>query len=319
MAFGLTAPRMNFVVRSTGMSSPDGQLTLQAGSVLDVDLVPVGSGMRSAFSPIGTTVSPDGSPRFTGQIRVQFAGLRGSGTGYRVTGFRPGPARLIAASGARILDTVDLMIIGKEASGMVVLDALDAHRLRMSADQVKVLKESINGSKSIIVDQQIVDLLAALLDNGDVDVMSLLRRGAAQHGVVQGDKVFVKAVDLSGFKGTPVISNDGQKLVDLICSMLKLFPKGDFDIGFPRPVGGETGFDPAHDVFFPVRDLAAAKKCWEGKAGGPLSEMLQPARSKVAAAMRQSDATFHVFFPDGLNHLHVNVTKFPTIVADLNV
>ena len=319
MGFDTTAPRANFVIWSSGSSSLNGRVTLQTGSVLDVDLVPVSSAGRGAFSPVGTTVSPDGSPRFTGQIRVQFAGLRVTGTGYRVTGFRPGPARLIAASGLNVLDTVDLLVVGEEIPGMVVLDALEAHMLRMSADQVKVLKDSINGSKTIIVDQQIVDLLAAMLDEGDVDVMSLLRRGQSQHGVVQGSQVFVKAVDLSGFKGTPVISNDGAKLVDLICSMLKLFPKGDYDIGFPRPVGGPTGFDPTHDVFFPVLDLDAARKCWDGLISGPLSSMLQPARSKVADAMRQSKATFHVFYPDGLNHLHVSVTKYPSIIADLNV
>jgi hypothetical protein len=101
--------------------------------------------------------------------------------------------------------------------------------------------------------------------------------------------------------------------------MLKLFPKGDYDIGFPRPVGGPTGFDPKHDVFFSVPDLDAARKCSDKKSGGPLTSMLQPARSKVADAMRQSKATFHVFYPDGLNHLHVNVTKYPQIIANLNV
>jgi hypothetical protein len=319
MAFDSNRPKGNFVIRSSGGMSLNGPVTLQTGSVLDIDLVPVGSGGMGAFSPVGTTVSPDGSPRFTGEIRIQFAGLRGSGTGYRVTGFRAGPARLIAASGFNILDSLDLQVVGDEIPAMVVLDALDGNRLRMSSDQVKVLRDSINGSKTTIVDPQIINLLAALLDVGDVDVMSLLRRGQEQHGVVKGDQVFVKAVDISGFGGTAIISNDGARLVDLICSMLKLFPVGDYDIGFPRPVGGETGFDPKFDVFFPVPDLDAAYKCFHGKSGGPLSSMLQPARSKVAAAMRQSDATFHVFYPDGLNHMHVNVTKYPSIIADLNV
>jgi hypothetical protein len=70
-------------------------------------------------------------------------------------------------------------------------------------------------------------------------------------------------------------------------------------------------------VFFNVPDHATAQKCFDGTIALPLSAMRQHARDLVTQAMRQSRATFHALFPDGLNHLHVSVTKSPSALVQL--
>ena len=76
--------------------------------------------------------------------------------------------------------------------------------------------------------------------------------------------------------------------------------------------------DPPRDVFFSVPDLATAAMCWDGSITRRLDEMLNTepdrAQNNIRAAMRASRARFHVMYPDGVDHLHINVTKYPNII-----
>jgi hypothetical protein len=316
MSVPTSSDKARFVGMPGGAILSNQSLTLQTGGSLNVSLSANAPAMPGFPPSTGIGVTTDGGPRFTGRVNITLASWQGGAPTYRITGFRNGPVRLVASRGANVLDSFDIKVIGQEIAAMTVLDALDGMRLGISADQAKVLRDSINGSQTVVVDQAIIDLLAALLRQGSVDVLSLLRRGESQHGVVQGSKVICKAVDISGFAGTQIISNDApDRLIDLVCRILASFPDSDLDIGFPRPVGGPTGFDPSHDVFFNVPDQATAQKCFDGTITLPLSAMRHPAQGRVAQAMGQSRATFHLLFPDGLNHLHVSVTKsLPTLV-----
>jgi hypothetical protein len=76
-------------------------------------------------------------------------------------------------------------------------------------------------------------------------------------------------------------------------------------------VGGANGFAPADDGFFAVPDQATAQLCWDGRISRPLSAMMTPAREDVRSAMARARGTFNTLYPDGLNHLHVSVTKTP--------
>jgi hypothetical protein len=187
---------------------------------------------------------------------------------------------------------------------------LEAGSLTINQGDAKVIRAAAAGSATVSIDLQIVNLLNNLLVFGNVNVMSLLRRGQSQHGVVNGNRVTCKAVDIQGYRGIPVQLRPKNVAINVICSILERFPEGQFDIGFPRPVGGPTGFNPADDVFFPVPDLATAQQCWDGTISRSLSQMLQPAQDGVRMAM-PPHARFRVLYPDGLNHLHVSVTRNP--------
>jgi hypothetical protein len=85
--------------------------------------------------------------------------------------------RLVASRGASVLDSVDITVIGQKIAAVTVLDALDGMRLRITPHQARILRDSIKGS---LVDRSIIELLAAPLRQGSVDVLSLLRRGESQ-------------------------------------------------------------------------------------------------------------------------------------------
>jgi hypothetical protein len=63
--------------------------------------------------------------------------------------------RLVASRGASVLDSVDITVIGQKIAAVTVLDALDGMRLRITPNQARILR-------------------------GSVDVLSLLRRGESQ-------------------------------------------------------------------------------------------------------------------------------------------
>jgi hypothetical protein len=206
-----------------------------------------------------------------------------------------------------VIASLNLNITGDAPN---VVAALNNSTLKM--DQVaddRVLRDSVAGKGNVIVDAPIIELLEALLAVGNVGVLSLFRLNAEQHGVVEGNNVHVRAVDINSFRGKPVVSNGGASLVELVASMLRLFPESDLDIGFPRPVGGDEKFDASHDVFFQVKDKATAHRCFIGKIAFPLSSMLDPARGTVTTAMKANAARFHLLYPDGLDHVHVSITK----------
>jgi hypothetical protein len=228
---------------------------------------------------------------------------------YRIRGLRAGSGRIDAiARSLASWDNVNLTVSGSPAPLDRLVRALDDGSLTINRGDADVIRAAAGGSATISIDPLIASLLDNLLVFGNVNVMSLLRRGASQHGVVSGNHVTCKAVDIQGYRGIPVQLRPTDLAIGVVCSILARFPEGQFDIGFPRPVGGATGFDPADDVFFAVPDLATAQQCWDGRITRTLSQMLQPAQDRVRMAMSPV-ARFRLLYPDGLNHLHVSVTR----------
>ena len=230
---------------------------------------------------------------------------------YRVRGLRAGTGRIDALTrNAAMWDNLQLHVGGSSSGIHRIVQALDDGTLRVSNGDASFLRSVDAGSTTVALDPLIVNLMNNLLTFGSVDVMSLLRRGVSQHGVVTGSLVTCKAIDIQGFRGVPVRLQPREMAINVVCRILERFPDGQFDVGFPRPVGGATGFNPADDVFFSVPDLATAQQCWDGTITRSLSQMLQPAQDRVRMAM-VGRARFRLLYPDGLNHLHISVTRSP--------
>lgn len=235
----------------------------------------------------------------------------------------PGPAQPSSDPPTRaryMIAQIEAVIRESMTAGQVVTAALDDGTFRINPGDARVLRASIAGTGSIVVHDAIVELLASFARAGNVDVLSMYRRGESQHGVVDGSRTRVNAIDIRGIGDTQVDFGRLSKpaMVGLVAQMIRLLPDGDFDLGFPRPVGGPTGFDPPRDVFFSVPDLATARQCWDGTISRRLSQMLDvapaSAQTNIRAAMRASRARFHVLYPDGVDHLHINVTRFPNVI-----
>lgn len=230
---------------------------------------------------------------------------------YRVRGLKAGSGRVDALQGGtNTWDWVSLTVSGAPSGLDRLVRALADGTLRTSPGDASFLHSVAEGSATLALDPLIVNLLNDLLTFGSVDVLSLLRRGQSQHGVVSGNLVTCKAVDIQGYRGVPVRLQPRDMAINVVCSILERFPDGQFDLGFPRPVGGPTGFSPSDDVFFAVPDLATAQQCWDGTISRSLGQMLRPAQERVRMAMSPR-ARFRILYPDGLNHLHVSVTRSP--------
>jgi hypothetical protein len=192
-----------------------------------------------------------------------------------------------------------------------LLDFTGTGRLRfLNPTDITELHNIADGRSKVRLSDGLSNLLFALLDNGPLGVLSMIRTSkGGPHGIVGRSGILCTAVDFSAFQGTPVSLADRDSAIDVVTSLIRAFPAGSYDLGFPRPVGGATGFDPASDVFFPVRDLETAGRCFAGTIALPLSAMLEPARTKIGAAIAASSGRFNLLFPDGLNHLHVKVLQ----------
>jgi hypothetical protein len=172
---------------------------------------------------------------------------------------------------------------------------------------LRLVNDIASGTEtSVIIAPELQRLLATLAGFGTVTVMSLFRRNQGPHGQVQADGTVVcRGVDIAAFAGAQVTLSDPQAAIAVVTNLIGHFPPGRYDIGFPRPIGGDNRFDAAQDVFFPVPDEATAHLAFIGHAGRPMSAMLEPARQAVSLAMTRSGAQFPIVFPDGLDHLHV--------------
>lgn len=228
---------------------------------------------------------------------------------YRVRGLHAGNGRIDAITRSfASWDNVNLAVSGAPPPLDRLVRGLEDGSLTINPGDANVIRQAVAGSATVSIHPQIVNLLNNLMVFGNVNVMSLLRHGQSQHGVVNGNHVTCKAVDIQGYRGIPVQLRPKDMAINVVCAILSQFPEGQFDIGFPRPVGGPTGLNPADDVFFPVPDLATAQQCWNGTISRSLSQMLQPSQDRVRMAMSPR-AQFRVLYPDGLNHLHVSVTR----------
>ena len=230
---------------------------------------------------------------------------------YRVRGLKAGSGRVDALQGGvNMWDNVSLTVSGAPSGLDRLVRALGDGTLRTGPDDAAFIRSVASGSATLSLDPLITNLLNNLLTFGSVDVLSLLRRGQSQHGVVSGTHVACKAIDIQGYRGVPVQLRPRDMAVNVVCSILERFPEGQFDLGFPRPVGGPAGLNPADDVFFAVPDLETAQQCWNGTISRSLGQMMQPAQNRVRMAMSPR-ARFRILYPDGLNHLHISVTRNP--------
>jgi hypothetical protein len=182
-----------------------------------------------------------------------------------------------------------------------VVDAVTAGRIvfSSSADR-QVFTQIANGQKvngrTVRLSWQLANLLVWLADGDVVTILSggLLRPvKGGPHGVLQTDgEMMVMAVDIAAYAGLRVTLGDRENAIRVITKLISNFPFGKFDLGFPRPVGGANGFNPKQDVFFPVKDQATAQKCFDGTIAMDISQMLEPARSRVRSAIDSTAATF---------------------------
>lgn len=161
---------------------------------------------------------------------------------------------------------------------------------------------------------ELIRLLDSLLSGGQLQIMSLYRPSFMKdgrlvtqgpHGEIQGGSMVVRAVDVAGYAGRPVNLVPRTDAISVVANLIRNFGPGNFDLGFPRPVGGPTGFDPTQDVFFAVPDVLTAAQCFAGKISRTLAQMLEPAQTEIRAAIGSSGGKFPIMYPDGLNHLHV--------------
>ncbi len=263
------------------------------GNPLTVDVMTPGGGQCSDIASVFQV-------REQGDIRF-----------YRVRGLRAGSGRVDAFTRElSVWDNVGLTVGGSPSGIDRLVRAMGDGTLRVGAGDAAFLRQVAAGSPTRALDPLIVNLMNNLLTFGTLDVLSLLRPGQSQHGVVAGNHVTCRAIDVQGYRGVPVRLHPPAMAINVVCWILERFPDGQFDLGFPRPVGGPTGFNPPDDVFFAVPDLETAQQCWNGTISRALGQMLQPAQDRVRMAMSPR-ARFRILYPDGLNHLHISVTRNP--------
>jgi hypothetical protein len=123
------------------------------------------------------------------------------------------------------------------------------------------------------------------------------------HGTIVGDKLICRAVDVDTYFGQRFEYREPR--TDVIAGVTRLlsdFPTGaTYDVGFVRPVGGATGFNPSMDIFFPVPEsrVAAAFKPDGSWGWGAMFDTVRPGIQAAAAGKVK------YVFPDGADHIHI--------------
>ena len=171
--------------------------------------------------------------------------------------------------------------------------------------------------RDVTVGEGVVMLLTALSAFSALEILSLFRRGEGPHGVAQGARQVVNAVDISQFAGVTVDLGASRithyrrnpdewarykaDLIHAVATMIRLFPEGTYAVGFPRPLGGAR-LDSAMDIFFPVTSHDQVS------IGAPVRRMLQPARAEIEEAQargRPFGVAWRSIFPDARDHVHI--------------
>jgi hypothetical protein len=170
--------------------------------------------------------------------------------------------------------------------------------------------EPINGH-TVSLSSELLSLLASLLAGGPLALMNLYRfpHGGPHGRLINNGNVLCDAVDIASYRGIKVHLTPPSSAIQVVSQIISNIPSGRFDIGYPRPMGGPTGFNPAQDVFFSVPDVETAYLCFHGHIARTLGQMLQPAQNAIRAAQAAIHATIATQYPDGLDHLHINVTR----------
>ena len=242
----------------------------------------------AALSQRGWTGSAE---RLRWACEIVVSGLAPSWTPTGLPQDQIGDASAFLTRGAgRIIHLAGLM-----SAGRLMLPASDARIVNALAADGKPHERPSEG---------LLEMLFALTDARPTRSISVFRPGQGPHGVSDHGLFVSRAIDISQFGAAPITLSPPSAAITVVADILSRLPAGKYKVGFPRPVGGPTGFDPAHDVFFPVPDLETASRCFAGTIALPLSSMLSPAREAVTSAI-PAGVTFDAIFPDGLNHLHL--------------
>jgi len=184
-----------------------------------------------------------------------------------------------------------------------------------------VAGRAVNGD-TVTLAPGLIDLLLRLARSETITVLSLYRRrGEDPHGRPNPEDggFLCQAVDIAGYGGLRIDLEHGpaEQNIRIVTNLIRNFPAGTFDLGFPRPRFNEardtTDFHPELDIFFPVPKAVVASYCligWHHRGAElaqmrDLTPMLEPARTQVRAAMSNSPARFGLKYPDGKDHLHV--------------
>jgi hypothetical protein len=124
------------------------------------------------------------------------------------------------------------------------------------------------------------------------------------HGEQIGTNKYVcRAVDIAAYAGTTFhYLQPKETLISGAERLLRDLPSGQqYDMGFVRPVGGETGFDTRLDVFFNVpQDRVAAAYSPDGSWG--MGAMLPGPKPRIVAA---AGGKLNYVYPDGADHMHL--------------
>jgi hypothetical protein len=255
-------------------------------------------------------------------IDLERGGIVGNSRLYTVRGGPGKKARVEAFADAAVWDWFEIEFGAATTDCSSLKTALSSGRLILNNPTDAITFPAICAGRQIDAQTglpvhyapELIRLLDSLLAGGQLRVMSLYRPSYMKdgklmtqgpHGEVQGTSMVVRAVDVAGYGGRSVTLTPRADAISVVANLIRNFGPGNYDLGFPRPVGGPTGFDPSQDIFFAVPDLLTASLCFQGRISRTLGQMLEPAQTEVRAAMGSSSGKFPIMYPDGLNHLHV--------------
>lgn len=195
--------------------------------------------------------------------------------------------------------------------------ALDSGRLNAKmnnvAGQLRALHASgewVDGAgRRFRASRNLLAMLAALVDGGNLTIMSLFRFGQGPHGEVQPDgSALGRAVDIMVYQSMPInliTPANAPNAINGVAGVISNLPAGNYTLGLPRPGGGPR-LDPTQDVFIPVTSLSQVSHSPTGSFRGDLARVLEPAKTALTrAADANAQARIRFMYPDGVDHVHV--------------
>ncbi|MFZ1138261.1 MAG: hypothetical protein WB781_01200 [Candidatus Sulfotelmatobacter sp.] len=167
--------------------------------------------------------------------------------------------------------------------------------------------------KTVRISDELIEFLNDLAADARVNVMSMYRYNQSMHGDVMPDGTVVcRAVDIAAYGGSLINLEAGfppETVIHTVAKIIDHLPATTCQIGFPRPRrtfnNDSTDFIPELDVFFPVPDEATARLCLAGKIGRDRSQLKEPARTHIMAALARAESggtKFKAMYPDGKDH-----------------
>ena len=156
-------------------------------------------------------------------------------------------------------------------------------------------------------------VLAALSRLNTLSLMSMMRYDQGPHGKFREDGTAVcSAMDIQAYAGLPINLINGRNVENTIAGIVKVIDNlspGEFALGLTRPSPYPKGPPmPDKDVFLPMKTMNEMYK-----VGYPLHNPTpqfvnkKAAEDVNAALSRNSRARMNRMFPDGPDHLHLEV------------